>query len=471
MVILEFTQDRIKLLEIAKKAKQLKISNLSKKTTAGLSDEAISSAVSGLLDETGIRRKGPIVVSLPRHLFTVRNLRLPSLDDSELKDMVALQAVKQLPSPASELIWDFRVIEKRPDGYSDILLVLGHRHVIERYLNILKALKLEAEKVVLSSEALLAWYLAASGLIAKEAQGHAIQAVVDIDTSHIDIIILREGVLEFSRSFHFKNDLKEAAEEIKKTFDSYNKDTSRTISSIAITGIEEMAGGLKGFLSGMDDIRRIEFIHPLRVTSMDYRATLSDYFDLSKDISFSCVSGVAYNSPGIRMDFLPPELKKKRAEAKKKALFIKTASLLTATSLLFLGILIKGEIDKRAAVNLVNLKIKETEPQVKRLREISQHIEIVKNKLDVRGSAVDVIREIFKIVPQQVSIAVFDFELGKSLTLRGVSTDLTSVFRFASDIEKSEYFEDYQIKYAQKRMIKERELVDFEISCKLSRMK
>jgi hypothetical protein len=88
----------------------------------------------------------------------------------------------------------------------------------------------------------------------------------------------------------------------------------------------------------------------------------------------------------------------------------------------------------------------------------------------MRGSSVDVLREIFRIVPQEVSISVLDFELQKSLTIRGVSTNMSGVFKFASEIKKSKYFKDCEIKYAQKRIIKEKEFVDYEINCALNRI-
>jgi hypothetical protein len=111
--------------------------------------------------------------------------------------------------------------------------------------------------------------------------------------------------------------------------------------------------------------------------------------------------------------------------------------------------------------------MREVEPKVKKLKEIAQKLEIVKQHLDIRGSSVDVIREVYKILPAGVSVSVLDFELEKSLILRGVSNDLSSVFRLSSDMEESPYFNECRIKYAQKRVVKNQEIVDFELDCKL----
>lgn len=468
MLILEFTNDRIKLLEAAGRQKKVVLVNLLKKATSGLSDEAVSALISDLLNEARIRKRGPLTICIPRHLVTVRTLRLPSVDDMELKDMVALQAGKQLPYPVSELIWDFKVIEKRPDGYCDVFLVIVHRNAIDRFVNILNNSKLEADGIVLNSEALSGWYLAVSGFYAKEEPVSEIKAVIDIDTSYVDIVILRGNSLEFSRSFPFKDNPDEITEEIRKTFYSYEKENSRQISSVVMTGIEERAVLLKPLLETIYGAGKIEIIHPLKVISLDYRKGLSEYFDLTKDISFACVLGIAYNPYGIKMDFLPPELKLKRAGKEKRRALFKTSVLLAAITLLLFGVLIKRFIDVKRQLNLINLKVQETEPKVKRLKEISQNVDIIKRHLDIKGSSVDVIREIYKVVPQGISISVLDFELEKSLTLRGISNDLSSVFKFASDLEKSPYFEKCQIKYAQKRMVKAKEFVDFELECRIS---
>jgi len=471
MVILQFTKETLKLLRTARKGQKITLLNLAKKSIAGLSDEAIANTIHDLISQEKIRKINQLVISIPRHLVTVRNLRFPSVDDAELKSMVGWQAGKQLPYPIDELIWDFKVIEKRADGYSDVFFAIAHRNAIDRFLNILAECKLKVERIVLSSEALLGWYLAVCGPQSKDASLVKTGAVIDIDTSYIDVVVLRGERLEFSRSFPFKRDPEEMAEEVRKTFFSYEKENSEKISFAVLTGIEERAAILKTCIDKVYKDEKVDFVHPLKVLSMDYRETLADYFDLSRDTSFSHILGIAYNSKDIMMNLLPSEEKEKLRKRARRKMLAKTTLLLSAIVCVLLGVFVNRLVDTVGQINLINSKIKETAPRVKKLKEISQNVALIREHLSMKGSSVDVIREVYKVVPQAVSVSVLDFELEKSLTIRGVSSDLSSVFKFSSNLGKSDYFEECRIKYAQKRIVKTKELVDFELSCKLRKIK
>ncbi|NQU74320.1 MAG: pilus assembly protein PilM [Candidatus Omnitrophica bacterium] len=471
MVILQFTKETLKLLRTVRKGQKTVLLNLTKKSIAGLSDEAISNTIQDLISQEKIRKVNQLVISIPRHLVTVRNLRFPSVDDAELQSMVGLQAGKQLPYPTDELIWDFKVIEKNPDGYSDIFFVIAHRNAIDRFLNILADCKLRIKRIVLSSEALLGWYLTAYDSRPKDASLVKTGAVIDIDTSYIDVVILRGERLEFSRSFPFKRNPEEMAEEIRKTFSSYERESSKKISFVVLTGIEERAAILKACIENMYKDEKIDFAHPLKVLSMDYRETRADYFDLSRDTSFSHILGIAYNSKDIVMNLLPSEEKENLKKQARRKMLAKATLLLSVMICVLSAVFINGLINTTRQVNLINSKIKETAPRVKKLKEISQNIALIREHLNMKGSSVDVIREVYKIVPQAVSVSVLDFELGRSLTIRGVSSDLSSVFKFSSNLGKSDYFEECQIKYAQKRIVKTKEVVDFELSCRLRKIK
>ncbi|MBI4336030.1 MAG: PilN domain-containing protein [Candidatus Omnitrophica bacterium] len=473
MLILEFTQDRIKLLEAVRRGRKLSLIHLAKKAVSGLSDDEVASSLEALLKETGVKKRRPLVACVPRHLFTIKYIRLPSANDLELRGMAGLQVGKLLPYPAGDLIWDFRALEKRPDGYSDVALVLGHKGVVDRFSAILHKARLEADRIVSSTEALFVWYLALKGAQPAGDAPDSGTALIDVDTSHIDIIVLRGDILEFSRCFSARDDLDEIVDEITRTLYSYKKDKQKDISRIVMTGIEDKAAGLKARLGQAEAFSKtpMEFIHPLKIISGEYPRALAAYEDSSRDASFISVLGAAYNLPEIKMNFLPSELKEARAKKERRSRLFVTLALFTGVIVAVSAIFAGDMIARKKVLDSINLRIRDLEPKVKLLRQTAGQIEIVKENLDIKGSAIDVMREIYKTAPGEISITVLDFELGKSVTIRGISGDLNSIFKFASNLDKSDYFEKYEIKYAQKRIVKEKEFVDFEITCKLSRLK
>lgn len=468
MIILEFAGSNVKLLKSTGRRQKAVLQYLGKTVVTGMNEELMAQAVSELLKNAGIKA-GSVTVSIPRHLVMARNLKLPSVDDAELKDMVSLQTGKLLPYPSSELIWDFKIIEKGADGYSDIFLVMAHRSVVDRFINVLTRADIAPDRIILSAEALYGWYIALGGYSEDPGQASRTTAVIDMDSSFVEVLVLRDRRLEFSRSLPYKDNPEDLHDEIRKTFASYVKEHSKSISSIVFTGMEERVSRLKGLLEGMRGVERQEFIHPLRALADDYKDTLAEYFELSKDASLASILGIIVGPENIAMDLLPPEAKEKIKARNKKLSFLKTGTLAGLLVLLLFGVLSKDVFEKTSQLNLINSRIKEIAPQVKNLKEVSENIDIIKANLDMKGSAIDIIREVYKIVPQEISISVMDFEFAKSVTVRGIANDLNNVFTFCSGLEKSVYFEKCQIKYAQKRTLKEKEVVDFEVNCALSK--
>lgn len=464
MLILEFSNDRIKLLEVLKKGKKTTLAHLASKAVSGPSEEEVYAVLFELLKEAGVKKGTSVVMSIMRSQATVRNLRLPSVEESELKGMVALQAGKLLPFPASDLTWDFQIIEKKDDGYSDVFLIIVYKNVVDKFIACLKRAMLDVDRIIISTEALTAWHAALPGL----PEGK-IKSLIDVDSAYMDMVIMRDQKVEFSRTFAFKADMEEGiVDDIVKTFAAYQKDAPSWLSSIVLTGIQERATALEGLLKKAYPSVNIQYVHPLQaVSSYSKEPAEAACLEQSREASFSSVLGIAYNYPAITMDFMPAELSEAKLQGQKKKILLKTGILSAVILIVSAGIFGRYLMEENRELALINSRIKETEPRVKRLKEISQNIEMIKKHLDMKGSAADIIREVFSLIPSRVSLSVFDYELDTMVTLRGVAGDSDSVFKFADDINKSSYFNKCQIKYAQKRMVKTSEVVDFELSCGL----
>ena len=125
---------------------------------------------------------------------------------------------------------------------------------------------------------------------------------------------------------------------------------------------------------------------------------------------------------------------------------------------------------KRFYLQKLDAKIKAIQPEVERLSRLKESSEIIDSQLTFSGSSIDIIREIYKMLPKDVSLTLLEFEDKERLLLRGTAKELSSVFNFLPVLEKSAYFENAKINYATKRTFRNVDFADFEIVCQLAKI-
>src|SRR3990167_7181258 len=104
-------------------------------------------------------KTGPLLTSIPRRMTMLRVVSLPSHDEKELAKMVNLQVVRQAPYSPQDIVSDFSLLEKETSGYSKVQVVIVHKDVIMRFLQIFSRASLAVQRLTLSSMGLLYWYL------------------------------------------------------------------------------------------------------------------------------------------------------------------------------------------------------------------------------------------------------------------------------------------------------------------------
>ena len=142
-----------------------------------------------------------IYLNMPRHQVMVRLMHLPSTDDAEIADMVKMESTRQMPYRDEKIVVGYKIIKKTEDGYSDVLIAVVESSAVERVINILKGSGFVPGKIALSSESLLAWYLTVKGKASDSGPGTGNIAVINISSSYIDLDILENDKLVFTRAF------------------------------------------------------------------------------------------------------------------------------------------------------------------------------------------------------------------------------------------------------------------------------
>jgi Tfp pilus assembly PilM family ATPase len=83
------------------------------------------------LESLGISKHN-IRLNIPRHLVTVRFVKLPSTDEAEIKLMAGSEALKHVPYADEEIVSCHRVIEKTADGYSNVMIAVAQADTVRK---------------------------------------------------------------------------------------------------------------------------------------------------------------------------------------------------------------------------------------------------------------------------------------------------------------------------------------------------
>jgi len=425
-------------------------------------DKEITKKIQAIISDRKLGRS-VFYVNFPRHMVTIRNVRLPTANPDEVKNMAELQAVKYLPYSREEMVIAHKTIEVTKDGYTDILLILVQKKAVDRILDIFKGAGISVEKIVLSSEGLLAWYL---NLRINDKEP---VAVIDIDRFHTHIQIIKDGKILFTRSISFNavdsaSTRGELLREVSLSFDSFLKEQELRVSRVILSGSQIYTKNVSAFLR--DNLAvSCESIEQLqRIKIKESASKLVNEFG---NASYSYLLGVALNPEKLDVNLLPQDVVTSKREQILKAELLRTSILALAVIVAVFGVVYKKISDKKRYLAEINSRLKKIEPEVKRLSKQKANIKLVQDQLTFKGSSIDIIRELYATLPEDVSLTLFEFEDKNRILLRGTAKELSRVFDLLPVLEKSEYFENVKINFANKRTFRNKEFADFEIICPL----
>ena len=96
-------------------------------------------------------------------------------------------------------------------------------------------------------------------------------------------------------------------------------------------------------------------------------------------------------------------------------------------------------------------------------------IELAKRTLDAKKSSLNILREIYALVPPEISLGSIDVDENKQVVLKGRGFVMSDVFKFVKKLEDSPIFADVKASYTRTKKEKEgdreTEYVEFEIVC------
>lgn len=460
------------ICQIAETLKVIKSSHRKKKTPTilalcveAVAEDADTKKISEQLGRIFKKLKynrEPMIISLPRNLATLRYLKVPTQNPQEIENIVSLQASTCLPYPATELITAYQTISVDANGYSDINLIIVHHSVIERYLDIFNKLHIYNTSVILSSYGLVDFYYHST----KDPQEAAI--LIDIDYNQIELAICVNRELLLSRSFklkptdpHWQNTL---VDEIYKTKDGYAKEIPGSApKKIVLMGSEKLLPRYQEVLQKKIGLP-VEIVSSTQQLSFSEQAlaTLKD-----SDYSFLSLIGLSLREITETLNLLPTAKKKEITSLRKRRELVRLTLFALITILVCTAAIVKDFNNKTKYILRLEGELSKISKEAKPLEEIEKHLKLLESRIQKKPTSLDVLYELYQIMPNEVLLVALSFEEDKEIILRGQTQALNPVFSLVSQLEKSDTFKTFTIKvrYATTKKTQTKEFVDFEIVC------
>jgi Tfp pilus assembly PilM family ATPase/Tfp pilus assembly protein PilN len=471
-VAIEFASDWVKIAESVWTPQGYKLAKLKAKRMVDIKDN-LSSALLELFNQMNIK-KGAVTLIIPRHLVTLKYLELPSTENKEIQEILDLQITKQTPYSRQEIVYGFKVIKGKKEGYSNVLLAIAKKSVIEERLNLLKGLGLEPESVVIGSGmAYQNFFLSDKYKDIRDKTA----LLIDIDAQVSDILIVNKGELVFTRNISLGRDaILRNPDELKNKFvaelraalEVYRHETDRPdIENILCLGVT----------SGLEDILtflRTEFNLPLDVISqLDIQFFSKELIPAVKDtgetISLSAIFGVVRSPEKPDINLLPQEFeieKKMRYKAKN----ISHTGILGISILILLSaFLLQRFYREKSYYEILHNKFLKTEKESSDIERMKLKVSAIRRYLDRKNSPLNILQELINAMPKEAYFHNIIYTKDKEVVLTGSSETMSDVFKFVSVLEGLDCFEKVKTNYATKKQKEGREIIDFELVCPLQK--
>ena len=408
---------------------------------ASLKPEEIVAALKKFLKKNRIAPEY-FTLGIPRTQFSIRYLNLPPLNDREINQRVRDELTKLFPYKLEELIFDYTLIQKSPNGYADIMLVVIQKEVLLRQLSILKQVGLIPDAIELGSLSLFNQFC-------QPQRRPANYLCINFDDGFLDIMYINEGRLTFSQGANFKGGLEK--EEFLKNLNltiAILKDKSSKIDAIVLSG--------KG-VDLKDFSRSLEQALPYKVE-----------IDAALDVMPGLVLKGGQDT--LRMDFMPEEFKiQKKKEKRQKTFFYLITLLLLNLSLItnIVFLKIKGRDEY---LYLLKSEVKKVDAQTAILQRNMQKVQLLQNYFNANRLTLVLLSELYRLAPEGVylnSLSISDKIASRTMVITGQAKDSETVLKFANALKGSSFINKADIDYISKKSLAAEETVEFKITVRL----
>ena len=437
---------------------------------SGCTHENIVELLEDMVGSLPIIPEEPILL-LPRCFAILRQLRLPSHEHNEIEDMIGLQLVNNIPYAVEDVIYRHHLLGQDSDGYSRVLVIIMRREVIERYQQVLRKVGIKGGILTLSSFGILDWLVYQEG-VCKIANNQAV-AFLNIDSQYSEVCFCYDKKLFFSRNISSYgkqltlSDTEELADQMGLSLSIYHEERlGPEVGKILIPSSCTEALVLKNKLENKLGLP-VEITCPLENVFYSSRV---DKVISQKHYPFSITAGLGLLLTK-RKDLINLASEEIHAEKQIRTQRLQLAKFILLSFIVAILSVSSWFIDihkKGTRLELLRSEIVRLQPQLKDAGQKTKFVKFFDKKLAQHSFIPDLLEELNHLTPKDISFSTLSLDREKRLIIHGYVQEYTGINDFQTRLIQSSRFYDVDLKFATKRKIANRTVMDFKIALQLS---
>ncbi|HVM59706.1 MAG TPA: pilus assembly protein PilM [Verrucomicrobiae bacterium] len=348
-----------------------------------------------------------------------QTLRLPATDPAELQQMLDLQIDNITPLPLEEVVYGFEPLDTL-DGQTRVLVAIARKATVNERVSALEAAGLQAEVVSVDTLAMFRALSRRNLLPTDDRQN----LLVILGATTANVIVYSNGVIQAVRSIVLgANSESVLREELQRTLVA------------AEAGQPQRTRGTVTFLTRDEPAK----LFAERVAS-----------ELHAESSF--LANGAVPSPGLSLclecvgdrprplNLLPDEWRLKRQAAAVRQRLIRGAIAVAIVYAVALAIFLGFLIARNARLHQAEGAIRDRQAKFHEAKELQSALLAMSKQLDTKFSALEVLREVSTLLPDNVKLTSFVYKKDQTVTIKGQAQTTALYLDFQSRLEKSEFF-------------------------------
>ncbi len=402
------------------------------------------------------------VLIIPAYQCTTKYTFLPSTEPAEIEKMLEFELSNIVPYNTQPWSWDFSIIGRQEDGASKVLIVLSPLSIIERYIQNLLSLGIRPNIITVNA----VFY---NLLLKKDKTLLELNPTAYFypNDDYLDFFVIQNRQVTFLRGARLNGKLCENTRFVEA-------EIQRSLSMLKehrFANWPDKLIAINTNNSAADFGKIVEKVTGVPVEEIESASLFGENSSIIERLT--TISSNDYLSSSAEKDqisLLPRFLKQKLRRRKKRRQMILHA-LKVCFVLLLAFLCLKTSIWRKNRLLLrYEQRLSAISPVAEKLQFLRQQLNIIQSQLQSNVSTLDIVSELYRVLPKDITVHYLSIEREKKITTRAQAKLLSQAFDCIGPLEQSDYFQNVKQSYANQRQIQDSLLIDFEVIANLQQV-